>query len=243
MTFDYPNLSERPAGRFVSLGGLLLPGIRQVQHQVRPYAAFWRRSNAEAMAGSGPLWVALGDSLTQGIGASAPDRGWVGQLAARLAEAGRPMRVVNLAVTGARVEDVRSRQLPALRGLGMQPDLVTLLIGSNDLMSPRHRRDLPAGFELLLEQLPAGTVVANLPNPTATADAVNRSLHRAAGRRRLVIADMRGSRTTSWRGKLAADHFHPNDRGYSDIAAVFADSIRLPSAPGGRGTEEVSADR
>ena len=38
-----------------------------------------------ALAADGPLWVAVGDSMSQGIGASAPDRGWVGQLAEHLA--------------------------------------------------------------------------------------------------------------------------------------------------------------
>ncbi len=229
MSFDYDNLSSRPPGRFVSVAGRFLPGIRQVQSEVGPYAAAWRRSNARTMTQDGPLWVALGDSLTQGIGASAHDRGWVGQLAEQLRQGGRPMRILNLAVTGARVCDVLERQLPVLRDLDVQPALITVLIGSNDLFKPSLRTALPAAFGQLLAQLPAGAVVANLPNPNAAADAVNALLRQGVRERGLVLADMRGRRTTNWKGKLAADSFHPNDAGYAGIARVFADAIGLPA--------------
>lgn len=43
------------------------------------------------------LYVALGDSAAQGIGASSPETGYVGVLAARLrASTGRSVEVVNL---------------------------------------------------------------------------------------------------------------------------------------------------
>jgi lysophospholipase L1-like esterase len=199
-----------------------------VQQQVRPYALAWQQANRRALTRPGPLWVCLGDSLTQGIGASAFDRGWVGQVADRFSAAGQSLRVVNLSVSGARVQDVLQVQLPALRRLCEetgQPAVLSLLIGSNDLFRRRHRAGLTAGFEQLLRQLPAGTVVANLPNSNPTANALNRSIRRAVDERGLVLADMRGPGTTSWRGKLAADHFHPNDRGYSSIAVVFGDAI------------------
>ncbi|HTZ44265.1 MAG TPA: SGNH/GDSL hydrolase family protein [Jatrophihabitans sp.] len=232
MAFEYSNLNERPVGRFVTLAGRLVPGIARVQAQATPYAEAWRRANERALAaGPGPLWVALGDSLSQGIGASRYDRGWVGQLAGQLAAAGRPMRLVNLAVYGARVSDVLDRQLPALRSLGVEPDLVTVLIGSNDLLRAATRRELPAGYELLLQRLSAGAVVGTMPNPRAAARAVNRSIERAVARRGLLMADLRQPRTRSWRGKLAADFFHPNDRGYSDLAWVFARALGLPDEP------------
>ncbi|MGI8666691.1 MAG: SGNH/GDSL hydrolase family protein, partial [Jatrophihabitans sp.] len=223
--WSYSNRSGRPPGPFVSLAGRLLPGVRQVQEQIVPYAMAWQRANQQAMAEVGPLWVVLGDSLSQGVGASAHDRGWVGQLAERLRAQNRISRVLNLSVSGARVADVLERQLPALSALPQPPELVTLLIGSNDLFRRRHRLELPASFELLLQQLPPGTVVANLPNPNETAAMLNRSLMRAVAQRGLVLADMRQPRTTSWRGKLAADHFHPSDLGYAGIAEVFADAI------------------
>ena len=231
--FEYDNTSERPPGAFMRVLSTVMPGVAQVRDQTEPYAAAWRAANAAALAAGGsgePLWVALGDSMTQGIGASAPERGWVGQLAEHLAVAGRPHRVVNLSVTGARVQDAVDQQLPALRDLldaGLSPQLVTVVIGSNDVVSPRLRPGLTERFEELLDGLPSGTVVANLPNPHREARRVEALLRRREREGRLVVADMRAHGPRSWRGKLAADKFHPNDAGYAAMARVFDIALGL----------------
>lgn len=219
---DYCNLSNRPPGRLLALAARLLPGVRTVQEQVVPYAAAWRRHNDVALAATGPLWVALGDSMTQGIGAGAYDRGWVGQVAGRLPG----WRVVNLAITGGRVRDVLDRQLPALHSLDTEPDLVTLLIGSNDMVNPRLRPQLLTELAELLRGLPSGAVVGNQPGTHATALEVNQLIDDAVAERGLVLAELRDPRTRHWGGKLAGDHFHPNERGYASMAEVFEEAIR-----------------
>ncbi len=219
--FDYSNLSGRPPGPFVGLAARLLPGVRSVQEQIEPYAAAWHRDNVTALAASGPLWVALGDSMTQGIGAPAHDRGWVGQLAARMP--GR--RVVNLAISGGLVRDVLDRQLPALDALDVTPDLLTVMIGANDMFGPRHRPHLAAGLTELLERLPPGTMVGNQPGTFAAALEINQLVDDAVARRGLVLAEFRDPRTRTWRGKLAADHFHPNERGYAAMAEIMEEAI------------------
>lgn len=223
--FDYSNLSGRPPGRFLALASRLLPGVREVQAQVEPYALAWQRDNVAALAASGPLWVVLGDSMSQGIGASAHDRGWVGQLAVQLAGAGTPYRVMNLSISGGRVADVLDRQLPMLRDLGVAPDLVTLLIGSNDMMSGALRPALTRDMTELLRRVPAGTVVGNQPGTHAAALELNRLIDDAVAERDLALAELRDPRTRHWGGKLAADHFHPNDRGYAGMAQIFGEAI------------------
>jgi lysophospholipase L1-like esterase len=224
-TFTYVNRSDQPPGRWVGLAARVLPGVGRVQLQVPPYAEAWRRANLAALAQDGPLWVVLGDSLSQGIGAPAFDLGWVGQLHARLALAGRDYRIVNLSVSGAHTTDLIRRQLPALEALPSAPDLVTVMVGSNDLMRRSRRQGLPARFRTLLEAVPVGTVVSTLPNPTSTANATNKVIMSIARERGLVVAEMRTGRTRSWRGKLAADHFHPNEFGYAALADVFAAAL------------------
>lgn len=225
MQNDFSNLSGRPAGRVVTLASLALPGVRSVQRQVAPFADEWRRRNTEVLAtptdASRPLWVALGDSMTLGIGASAPDQGWVGQLAAGMTG----WQVLNLGINGGRVRDVIDRQLPVLESLVPQPDLVTLLIGSNDLMSPRLRKSLAGDLATLLQRLPAGTVVGNQPGSYQGALRVNRMIDDAVATRGLILAELRDPRTRNWRNKLAADRFHPNDSGYRGIADVFGEAI------------------
>ncbi|WP_243225032.1 GDSL-type esterase/lipase family protein [Microbacterium sp. CIAB417] len=79
-------------------------------------------------------YVALGDSLTEGLCDPAPDgalRGWADRLALLLAARGG-LHYANLAVRSRRVSDVCAEQLQRAREL--RPDLVSILIGANDLV-------------------------------------------------------------------------------------------------------------
>jgi lysophospholipase L1-like esterase len=78
--------------------------------------------------------VALGDSTTVGIGDPLPRRRWRGfgpLLAAALGEPGQ-VRFANLSFPGARMRDVRVRQLP--EALRSRPDAAVLVVGMNDTL-------------------------------------------------------------------------------------------------------------
>jgi lysophospholipase L1-like esterase len=212
--------------RLRSVVDRVIPGVARVRAQKEPFAAAWRAANAAALPGDGPLWVALGDSMTQGIGAADISGGWVSQLRDRLAAQGQPVRLVNLSVTGARVRDVVDDQLPRLRALGVTPDLVTVLIGAND-MFPRSRRAPAVGqYAALLDALPAGrAIVAPLPQRNGPARAINALIDQAAARGQVRVATFPRASLWSLFGTLAEDHFHPNERGYASIAAAFGRAI------------------
>jgi lysophospholipase L1-like esterase len=240
--FEYSNLIPRPTGPFMALASRIVPGVGFVHRQVTPYADAWQRANRAALAVAGPRWIVLGDSMSQGIGASRFDAGWVNQVHDRLAADGLDYQIVNLSASGARTADVLDIQIPAWHALPPRPDaasgdlladsphprpdLITLLIGSNDLLRKQYREGLPGRFAELLRQLPPGAVVSTLPNPRQAAAAVNELIAQAQLERGIVAADMRGRSMTSWRGKLAEDHFHPNELGYAGIAEVFYHAIR-----------------
>ncbi|MFY9933531.1 MAG: SGNH/GDSL hydrolase family protein, partial [Streptosporangiaceae bacterium] len=134
MTFEYSNLNDRSPGWFLRLARHLLPGVGLVENEIKPYAQGWQERNLEALASADPLWVVLGDSLSQGVGASSIEHSWVLQTWRALADRGVRYRIVNLSFSGARVNDVLKRQIPALAGLSATPELVTVLIGSNDII-------------------------------------------------------------------------------------------------------------
>lgn len=93
-------------------------------------------------------FVALGDSLTEGLCDPAPDgtlRGWADRLAYLLASRGG-LHYANLAVRSRKVRDVAGEQLARARQLS--PDLVSILVGSNDLVG---RRCDVAGLAAALE--------------------------------------------------------------------------------------------
>ena len=93
-----------------------------------------------------PRWsryVALGDSLTEGLCDTSrmpagQYRGWADRLAQLLAHeaSGRePFRYANLAVRSRRVRHLTVEQLP--QALALRPDLVSILMGANDLVGRR----------------------------------------------------------------------------------------------------------
>lgn len=229
---DYDNRTGRPSGRVLRVLGRVVPGVARVRAQVDPYADTWRARNAQAVLRPGRRWIVLGDSMAQAVGASTVDGGWVGHLADLLGDLAPP-NVVNLSATGARALDVVDQQLPVMAklppapGPDAGPDLVTVMVGSNDLFAGRALRDaLPDAFGRLVDGLPDGAVVTTLPQPATAADRANRHVEAAARRGRLWVVDMRTAGPQSWSGRLAPDFFHPNDAGYAAIAEAFEPVVR-----------------
>ena len=229
--FDYVNLNERPIGRALRLAGRLSRRIGDIEAQTVPFADAWRRSNLDNLRSSaGPLWVVLGDSISQGIGAPAYDRGWVGQLAAELPG----HRLVNLSFRGATIAEALARQVPVMSRLA--PELVTVVIGSNDLRG-RSKWAVANSYRQLLSQLPPGSIVSTLPNGDVAARLVNTAIDQAVAApvREVYAAEMRGYGLFTWRGHLASDLFHPNERGHARIAAAFAEALSRRRAARGSG--------
>lgn len=224
----------------MTTASLVMPGVRRVQRQVEPFARWWIESNEQALDAveqGAKLWVALGDSMTLGSGASEPLGGFVGQILAR-----HPgWACINLAIYGGRIADLRDRAMPALASLPT-PDKVSMLVGSNDLMKPGLRAVAAGELARLLEEVPVGTVVGNQPGTYGAAIALNTVIDAAVASGRVRLADLRDPRARSWgRSTLAADHFHPNDVGYRGIADIF-DEAMFPGA-GRPGPPSPEADR
>ena len=84
-------------------------------------------------------YVAIGDSLSEGLGDPLTGgrlRGWAVLLAEHLRQVSPEMSFTNLAVRGYRARDAIQRELP--EAIALQPDLITVFIGGNDvLLTPR----------------------------------------------------------------------------------------------------------
>ena len=201
------------------------------------HSKWWRQ---QATLPGDLLYIALGDSAAQGIGATAPNRGYVGLIAERIAElTGRSVRTVNLSVSGARVEDAITVQLPKLRGYA--PDVVTLSIGANDVVAFEPTR-FEEALRTIFEALPPHAIVADLPyfylpRNERTVARANAIVHKVAAEFGLTTAPLYATtRGAGLRGALtlfANDMFHPNDRGYRLWADAFRPALQnllLPNA-------------
>lgn len=217
----------RPALQITGTSLLLLwwVRLRRLRATVPRMARYWSVPQGEP---GGLLYVALGDSAAQGIGASRPDRGYVALLADRLrARTARPVQVINLSRSGAAIQDVLEQQLPHLRSL--PADLVTVAVGANDMFHPApelFRRTAAA----LVSQLPAGTLVADVPyfmhgRWEREADRAARALTQQVRDAGLTPVALHAAlRCLGWKAMathFAADWFHPNDRGHQVWADAF----------------------
>ena len=119
-------------------------------------------------------YLALGDSFTIGTGTT-PERSFPAVLAAAWWEAGIECDLRNPAVNGYTTDDLFREELPLVEAF--VPDLVTVLIGANDIVGAlreragvtsaaedRYRRQLRRIFERIVAGAPETRVFA-LPQP------------------------------------------------------------------------------
>ncbi len=226
-------------GLGVVIALLLVIGVVRLlalRHSIGVNSRYWQQQAAEAAKPARPgelTYVVLGDSIAQAIGASQPRKGYVGQIADQLArQSGKPVRVVNLSVTGARVSDLLATQLPQLSKY--EADIITVEIGANNMRSYNHDT-FRQQYELFISALPAGkSVVSNMPyfgtRPSVNPHALdaNRTIAELAGKYGIPMVDIYGplkAQTTPF--IYAADFFHPNDRGYRIWYEAFSPAVSL----------------
>lgn len=182
-------------------------------------------------------FVALGDSLTEGVGDPVGDgwRGWAALLAGGLAE--DPVEFTNLAVSGAQTREVLELQTPA--GLELQPDIASVVIGVNDTL--RCTFDIHAVAERLDKVYAAFTgqgatlLTACLPDPGSMLGlpgslarplarrqrAVNRVVHALSDRYGAVHLHAAEADWITDRAMWSADRLHPGEQGHRQLALRF----------------------
>jgi len=202
---------------------------------IGPRAEYWQE---RAEQPGEVVQVALGDSLSQGIGSSSPQTSFVAVLAEDLQErTGAEVRVVNLSVTGATTEELVAEQLPAFRGLlgelaaeGTPLGLVTLAVGANDVgdVTPEQYR---ADLVTVLDALLPGSLVADVPDfgggedrarAAALAQVVREEV---AERPDLVPVALEQATAGQGLEEYAGDFFHPSDEGYARYVEAFRAAV------------------
>ena len=176
-------------------------------------------------------YVALGDSYTIGTSVAPAER-WPDQLLAKLPEL---ELVANLGVNGFTSSDVIEAELPQLPGL--RPQVVTLLIGVNDVVQgvpeATYRRNIELILDTLVRQVGAGRVlVVTTPDYTVTPagadygdpatqaarirrnNAINTDLATARGIAVVEIYDL-SLLAASDRSLVATDGLHPSGAQYA----------------------------
>ncbi|MFF1704426.1 SGNH/GDSL hydrolase family protein [Streptomyces sp. NPDC058252] len=193
-------------------------------------------------------FVALGDSLTEGVGDPVGEgwRGWAALLADGLGES---VEFTNLAVSGAQTRDVLERQTPA--ALALAPDVVSVVIGVNDTL--RCTFDIHAVAARLdkvyaaFRDTDAVLLTACLPDPGAMLAlpgalarplarrqrAVNTVVHALSERYRAVHLHAAEGAWLTDRAMWSADRLHPGERGHRQLALRFHALLAAEGLAGG----------
>jgi acyl-CoA thioesterase-1 len=205
------------------------------------FAEYWDVHNDRVLNGlaADPLWVVLGDSTAQGLGAPSPRGGYVGQALHQLRRTtGRHWRVLNLSVSGALIRDVVSDQIPLLGEL--KPELVTCGAGANDILFSAPAK-LFSDLRTLLAAVPDNTVMLDLPllsgfwwivgrMSVPYISRINRVIREVAEERGLPVAEVSKTFIPPWAGKFSVDNFHPSQDGYRDWTRALLAAVSAPVA-------------
>jgi lysophospholipase L1-like esterase len=195
-----------------------------------------------------PTWtryVAIGDSFTEGIGDPEPQspggfRGWADRVAEVLSAQTQDFSYANLAVRGKLIQQIADAQVePAL---ALQPDLITISAGGNNILRPGSDPDIVAAkLDAIVERLRSADATILLftgPDIAATpvlgrvrgkAAIFNENVRTVALRHGAIVADMWALRELADPRMWAPDRLHFSPIGHNTIARMVLNTLQVPN--------------
>lgn len=189
-------------------------------------------------------YVALGDSFTEGVGDPDPlrpngVRGWADRFAEALAKVDPDVTYANLAIRGRKLVPILTEQLqPAI---DLQPDLVSIYAGANDVLRPRV--DIDALVEALddgvgqLAATGARVVMFTAYDPGGAPvfgalrgrfAVYNELVRESAERHGATLVDFWRMREYRDPGFWDTDRMHMSSVGHQNMAIAVADALGAP---------------
>lgn len=192
-------------------------------------------------------YVALGDSLTEGLGdetfkQSRIDAGWAdrfaGLLALEAAGQGKDFFYANLALRGKKIQHVFDEQLR--KALILNPDIITIMAGQNDLLGSKGRlSELEHQLKIGIAKLQGRGItvlLANSINPNHLAvfrplahlaEEMSMMLGRVAEEMKVPLHDIHGIKQFSNLAFWASDMVHFSSQGHILVANRAAELLGL----------------
>ncbi|MFF3669040.1 SGNH/GDSL hydrolase family protein [Microtetraspora malaysiensis] len=190
-------------------------------------------------------YVAIGDSQTEGLNDGAEKtgyRGWADRLAEILATHHPDFRYANLAVRGRLTAQISTEQAEA--ALALNPDLITVMAGMNDLVRPGFDATaVAADLEAMLKALTtSGATVVTFTFPDVAKIAplarhlrpkvidFNDRIRVMADRHGATLVDTFHQPITTDPRLWSDDRIHATPLGHARIAAAVAAALKVPGA-------------
>jgi acyl-CoA thioesterase-1 len=186
------------------------------------------------------VFIAIGDSTVEGVGATHPSRSYTGIIYSMIKEQFPKASYHNFGKFGASSKSVIDDQLG--KAIELNPDLVTISVGANDInekvLPPKFSRNLRVIIEKLQKETSAKIVINNLPDFTSSAaispmhrrisslviSRYNKAIEKVASEYDVFFVDLyKHSKLYAkhYPELIAEDNFHPSDFGY----ALWANTI------------------
>jgi len=184
-------------------------------------------------------YVALGDSLTAGVGSTDYKQTLPYLLAENLSQKGA-VNLNNLAVPGAKTKDVIAYQLN--QAIALNPDYITLLVGVNDVHGLVSLKKFQTEFQKIIDQLSTKTkakiIIINIPY-LGTSNLIlppynwyfdkmtknfNEAIKQTAAKKSLYYIDLYSQTKDSFaknKKLYSSDFFHPSNEGYKIWAQII----------------------
>jgi len=185
-------------------------------------------------------YVALGDSLSAGVGADKYEESFPYLLGQYLAGNDYQITLKNHSLPGAKTADLLAELLPA--AIKDNPDIITLLVGVNDVHGGVSNQEFADNYEQILKRLTvetkAGIYIINLPRLGANnlllpphnyrfdsrTQEFNKIIQELAAKYQIKYIDLYTYTHSLFRkpgAHYASDLFHPSAEGYK----IWADLI------------------
>lgn len=190
-------------------------------------------------------YVAVGASDATGVGASPLTNGYVFRIQDALKADGYDVGLTNLGIPGGQTDDIK--QLSDGLSDAINPELITVFVGSNDIVAGITPESFRNDLDSMLEHFQSGTqalvVIANLPDlttlprfveepdPDVTPEriaAFNAIIADRAAAHGAKLVDLFSEPIQSF--DVSGDGFHPSDSGHERLAGYFLNVIR-PNLP------------
>lgn len=189
------------------------------------------------------VYLALGDSTGAGVGSSNAS-GYARRLFIRIKHSRPESLLVNRCHNGATTRDLLQHQMKDLSNL--QPGLITVAVGTNDLIRGVNPEDFGRNYESILlrlkEQTKAEIILMNIPDlsrapavpnylrETARRHIVgfNKQIEMIAGRHKVVVIDLYTMTPEFSRHPMffSEDGIHPSDTGYEFWAEAIWPTVQ-----------------
>lgn len=191
------------------------------------------------------VYVALGDSTVEGIGASDFSKTYPFLVYRALKQYRRNVQFFNLGKAGAKTEDLIQNQLQ--QTIQLSPDIITISIGANDIFKRKGAKHFEKNLLEIIDQLKQNTtatiVISAIPD-FAAARAIpkvlkqycriqgkrfNAIIERATDNKRVIFVDFHlhtkimGDRYPEI---ISSDGLHPSDIGYALWAQAIISSLK-----------------